>query len=294
MNKKYNQEDLPISISLEINPPVDADFEKLRKKIDSVSRFVDFVNVTSCPMGRLRPSAIASANFIQNKCGVKTVVNVTCRDNNLLGLASDLLGADILGIRNILAVTGDPAQSPSDSVFQTDVFRLIKLADDMNEGKTFSGKIARKTAFRIGCATPVPPSGSQGIYNRLMRKYESGASFCITQPIYSVNSLETFLEITESIKIDKIIGLMPLTNLKMAKYISKNVPGIYVPDQFLRALEQNKESAYEIGVAQIKEIIEKAGSRGLLRNISGIHFMFYNKGGELLDWAKNYLRSMNV
>jgi len=89
------------TVSLEINPPVDADFEKLKKRIDSIAGFIDFVNVTSCPMGKLRPSAVASAYFIQNRCGVKTVANITCRDSNLLGLASELLGADLLGIKNI-------------------------------------------------------------------------------------------------------------------------------------------------------------------------------------------------
>jgi len=278
------------TVSLEINPPVDADFEKLKKRIDSIAAFIDFVNVTSCPMGKLRPSAVASAYFIQNRCGVKTVANITCRDSNLLGLASELLGADLLGIKNILAVTGDPAQEPSDSVFQSDVFELIKLAADMNRGKTFAGKIAKKTSFKIGCATLVPPSSPEGIYRRLMRKREAGASFCITQPVYSIDSLEKFLNITESIKMDKIIGFMPFASLRMARYIDKNVPGINIPPDLMKQLAQEDENVYEIGIRHIKKIIHTSSERGLFEQVKGVHFMLYNKDTELLSWAKNYLK----
>jgi len=278
------------TVSLEINPPVDADFEKLKKRIDSIAGFIDFVNVTSCPMGKLRPSAVASAYFIQNRCGVKTVANITCRDSNLLGLASELLGADLLGIKNILAVTGDPAQEPSDSVFQSDVFELIKLAADMNRGETFAGKIARKTSFKIGCATLVPPSSPEGIYRRLMRKRDAGASFCITQPVYSVDSLEKFLKITESVKMDKIIGFMPFASLRMARYIDKNVPGINIPHNLMRQLEQDRENVHKIGIVHIKKIISEAKKKGLLEGISGVHFMLYGNDTELLSWAKNFLK----
>ena len=266
-----------IAITVEYNPPRGSQINL--SSIKEVSDIIDGVNVTDCPMASLRMNSIAASYVIQNEIGLPAIFNLTCRDRNVLALQSDLLGAWGLGLRSVLAIGGDAIKDvPERNVYHTNTYQLINLISNLNNGKNIDNQnIDSKTDFFIGVASNVYSKvNSNGIRNRLKRKYNAGSKFVVTQPIYSAESLDYFLEASKDIDILKIIGIFPVTNVKTALYLDKYVQGISIPKKLISRLETAKNPKIE-GFNFAESVIEKILSMGYGRYIKGIHLMRFNK-----------------
>ncbi len=266
-----------VVITVEYNPP--RGLQVNLSNIREVSNIIDGVNVTDCPMASLRMSSIVASYIIQNEIGLPTIFNLTCRDRNVLALQSDLLGAWSLGLRSVLAIGGDAIKNvPERNVYHTNTYQLIKLISNLNNGKNIDNQnIDSKTDFFIGVASNVYSKfNSNGIRNRLKRKCEIGSKFVITQPIYSIESLDYFLEASKDIDILKIIGIFPITNIKTALYLNKYVQGISIPKELISRLESAKDQKIE-GFRFEESVVEKIVKRGYAKEIKGMHLMRFNK-----------------
>ncbi|AHF98014.1 MAG: methylenetetrahydrofolate reductase [Desulfurella sp.] len=249
-------------LTIEFNPPKNTDIQKHILKLEPFKNIVDAINVTDSPMAKPRMNSIVSANFIKDIS--EPIFNLTCRDKNKIAIQSDLLAASALGLKNILAITGDPAKD-NDSVYKINVFELIKLIKNLNE--------QFNTGFFIGCASDIPKTNNiSSIESRLKRKSEIGAEFVITQPIFSKNDLERFLEASNNIKIHKIIGIMPIVSYQSALYLNNNVKGINIPKFILSkfenaSIEDFKLITFELHNKLLNDI------KNLLPYIDGLHIM---------------------
>ena len=229
---------------------------------------LDGINIHDCPMGNLRINSIAMATQVQNKLDIEAVPHFTCRDRSLLGTQADLLGAHTLGIRNILVTTGDPPKHgpyPSKAVYDYNAFELIRLIKKMNSGLDHNEKeFGGKTDFRIASTAMPTARNLERELERMKKKISAGADFFQTQVVY--DSIKTIGFLKEAKKLGKpiLIGVMPLKSVKMARFMSKNVEGIEVPEEVISRMENDGATGIEITCDFIQEIAEHA---------DGIHIM---------------------
>ncbi len=231
---------------------------------------VDAVNVPDGPRAQSRMGALLSGLMIEREVGIETVVHYACRDRNLLGMLSDLLGAAAAGLRNLLVVTGDPPKMgpypDATAVFDIDAIGLTNLVAQLNRGLD-PGKnpIGKPTRFVIGVGVnPAAPDPEREL-RRFAWKVEAGAEFAITQPVFDVEQLDRFLKATEGFKIPVIAGIWPLVSLRNAEFLANEVPGITVPEEILRrmrtASDRGKEAALAEGVAIGREMLKAVRGR---------------------------------
>jgi homocysteine S-methyltransferase len=252
-------------ITVELDPPHGMDISKIMEGSRALkSAGADAINLAENPLARVRISNIALGSMIQREIGVEVIPHITCRDRNLLGLQSDLMGASLLGIRNILAVTGDPArlgdQAGASSVYDLNSFELIKLINDLNRGVNAVGnQIGHGTGFTIGCAfNPNSPKIEVQI-ERLKKKIHSGADFVQTQPVYDPAVLETMLNQTSHLDIPILPGILPLVSERNCEYLHNEVPGIVIPDEIRKRMKgKGKEEGAREGIAIAREFISFA------------------------------------
>jgi 5,10-methylenetetrahydrofolate reductase len=262
--------------TLELDPPLNMNIEKLLENIKKYLSQADAINITDCPLASLRMSPIALSHIIQEKLNLETIFHITCRDRNLLALKAELLGAHALGVKNILALTGDHPEmgdhENASAVFDVDSTGLVKIIHELNEGNFSKNKKSDyKTNFSIGVAGNPGTANMEKEVSRLEEKVIAGASFIQTQPVFSIDVLEKFLDMTQHIKIPKIIGIMPLRSKKMVDYIDSNLSHIFIPENvrnrmFNAGLEEGICIAQEIA----KDIIT-------IKEVAGIHFFPMNK-----------------
>ena len=197
--------------------------------------------------------------------GIETVVHYTCRDRNMLGMMSDLLGAAAAGLRNVLLVSGDPpAAGPypdATAVFDIDSIGLTNLVHGLNRGlDPGGGSIGAPTEFVIGVAANHEAVDQEREVRRFRYKVDAGADFAVTQPVFDPVSLERFLERVSGGDIPVIAGIWPLLDLRNAEFLANEVPGVSVPaatvERMRRAQASGAEAALEEGVAIALEMIE--------------------------------------
>ncbi|HMI30522.1 MAG TPA: bifunctional homocysteine S-methyltransferase/methylenetetrahydrofolate reductase, partial [Candidatus Limnocylindrales bacterium] len=187
-------------VSVEVDPPRGARPKKMIEGAQFLkSAGVDVINVADSPMARVRMSSLALASMISQQVGVETILHFTCRDRNLMGIQSDLMGAHALGIRNILALTGDPPRAGdypnATAVFDVDSVGLIRVLKQLNAGTDLAGNsIGEPTRFLIGCAVNPASEDLPAELERFQKKIEAGAEFTMTQPLYELEPLTRFLE----------------------------------------------------------------------------------------------------
>ncbi|RQW83908.1 MAG: bifunctional homocysteine S-methyltransferase/methylenetetrahydrofolate reductase, partial [Geobacter sp.] len=215
----------------------------------------------------VRMGNIALAELIQREVGIEVIIHVTCRDRNLIGLQSELMGASLLGIRSILAVTGDPAsmgeQSGASSVFDLNSLGLIALLHDLNAGLNGTGNsIDRGTGFTIGAAFNPNVRNMESQVARLEKKLANGAQFVQTQPIFDLEKLDTMLQLTSSLPIPILPGILPLVSERNTEFLHNEVPGITVPEEIRNRMRgKGKEEGLREGLAIAREFIDAARSR---------------------------------
>lgn len=223
-------------MTAEIDAPLGLHYQPV---IDRVRRLielgVDAVQVTDNPGARVRMSSIAFAHLVQMETGMEVVLHFTCRDRNLLAIQSELMGAAALGLRWILALTGDPSsvgELPSaTSVFDVNSAGLVRILHGLNKGVTLAGTdITIPTNFSIGgSVNPAAPNLDLEIA-KLQEKIDSGVTFAQTQPVFDILLLERFAEKVKHLNIPILVGLLPLRDSRHAEYLHNEVPGTRIPD----------------------------------------------------------------
>jgi homocysteine S-methyltransferase len=233
---------------------------------------IDLVNVPDGPRATARMSALAVALLVQQHAGLEPILHYTCRDRNLLGMQSDLLGAHAMGIRNLLVVTGDPPRAgeypEATGVFDVDSIGLTNVVARLNRGLDIGGQsIGQPTAFHIGvAANPTAPDPDREM-RRFEYKVEAGAEFAITQPVYDVAALEAFLARIAHVRIPILAGLVPFESVRHAEFLANEVPGVRVPERLVERMRRtrSKEEARAEGLAIAREIAERL--RGLVQGV---------------------------
>jgi homocysteine S-methyltransferase len=223
---------------------------------------IDAINVPDGPRATARMSPMAMAVRVEREIGIETIIHYCCRDRNLLGMQSDLLGAHALGLRNVLIITGDPPKlgdyPDATAVFDVDSIGLMNMVTRLNRGLDVGGNaIGEPTAFYAGCGVnPGAPDLDREIA-RFEWKVDAGALFCVTQPVFDVDVLLSFLERTRHVHIPLIAGVWPLASFRNAEFMNNEVPGVNVPPEILERMRRadTKERARAEGVAIAQEAL---------------------------------------
>jgi methionine synthase / methylenetetrahydrofolate reductase (NADH) len=261
--------------TVEIVPPKGVDPAPMFDQVRALKAAgVDAVNVPDGPRAQSRMGALLSGLLIQREVGLEPVVHYACRDRNLLGMLSDLLGAAASGVRNLLIVTGDPPKMgpypDATAVFDIDSIGLTNLVNRLNRGLDPGGNaLGGTTRFVIGVGVnPASPDPEREL-KRFGWKAEAGAEFAMTQPVFDLDQLDRFLKRTESFGIPIIAGIWPLVSLRNAEFLANEVPGVTVPpailDRMRAASARGKEEGLAEGVRIAREMV--AAVRGRVRGI---------------------------
>ena len=261
-------------VSVELDPPKGINPTKIVKGAEYLAGVgVDAINIGDSPMARVRMSCIALAVLIQRQTSLDTIIHFTTRDRNLMALQSELLGAHALGIRNILALTGDPPRMGNypnaTGVWDVDAIGLIRILRQLNEGTDWAGNsIGRPAAFEIACAVNPVAEDLELELDRFQRKIEAGADFAMTQPLYDLEQLLSFLDRVGPSPIPLILGIMPLQSHKHAEFLHNELPGVTIPDAVRERMRQAGERGIAEGIAQAKEFLAEAQ-----QYVKGIYLM---------------------
>ena len=223
---------------------------------------VDAINVADSPMARVRMSAMTLCYLIQQEVGVETILHYTTRDRSLMGLQSELLGAHAAGVRNILALTGDPpslGEYPNSSaVYDVDSIGLIRIIDQMKKGADSAGaSIGREASFTIACAVDPTKPDLADEARRLKAKIAAGADFVMTQPIFDKQVWLDFLEVygAEELPIPVMIGILPLQSTKHAEFLHNEVPGITLTDAARERMRKAGSDGRREGILMAQELL---------------------------------------
>jgi homocysteine S-methyltransferase len=253
-------------VSVEILPPHSWDASAVVEPARMLKLAgVDAVSIVDSPRVRSRMGSLAAGSIIQREVGIEAVVHYTCRDKNMLGMISDLLGAAASGIRNILVVSGDPpTMGPypdSTAVFDIDSIGLTNVVQGLNRGLDPGGNsIGAPTEFVQGVAVNQGAVDRERELGRFAYKVEAGADFAITQPVFEVDALKRFLDDAGSVEIPILAGIWPLVSQRNAEFVANEMPGVVVPDAIVErmraAQSSGPEAAIEEGVAIALEMIE--------------------------------------
>ena len=260
--------------SVEIVPPRGVDTAKLEADAAALAKAgVDAINVPDGPRAQSRMGAIASSLIIERQ-GIEAVTHYACRDRNLLGMLSDLLGASALGLRNLLLITGDPPKMgpypDATAVFDIDAIGLTNLVKNLNRGlDPGNNPIGDPTRFAIGVGVnPVAIDPAHEL-KRFHWKVEAGAEYAITQPVFDPAQLEQFLDSIQDMRIPIIAGVWPLVSSRNAEFLANEVPGVTVPPEILARMrianEKSKEHALAEGISIAREALERV--RGAVQGV---------------------------
>lgn len=288
-------------VSIELDPPKGLNPAKI---LDGAAYLrslgLEFINIADSPMARVRMSCLALARLLRDQLEMESILHLTTRDRNLMALQSDLLGAHALGLRNILALTGDPLRAGNypnlTGVWDVDSVGLLRVARGMNEGHDAAGaSLGQPAGFFVGAALnlnmedvpidlerervrrkllnvtdgtehPHPSlSETELELHRLRHKLDAGAQYIMTQPIYSIEPLERFCQVFGEIRVPIVLGMIPLHSSKHAEYLHNEVPGIAIPDEVRARMREAGDHGRDVGIRLAHEIITEARGRGLIQ-----------------------------
>ena len=253
--------------SVEIVPPRGVDAARMLADVKKLKDAgVDAVNVPDGPRAQSRMGALLTSVILQQQVGIEAVTHYSCRDRNLLGMLSDLLGAAAIGLHNMLLVTGDPPKMgpypDATAVFDIDAIGLTNLVANLNRGLDPGGNpIGKPTSFVIGVGVNPAAMDLPHEIKRFEWKVEAGAEFAITQPVFDPAQLESFLKKVEHVRIPVVAGIWPLVSVRNAEFLANEVPGVTVPDSIIarmrKANDRSREHAVAEGIAIAREMLER-------------------------------------
>ncbi len=249
--------------SVEVLPAKGCDAAKTLESIKLLKENgVDAVNIPDGPRAQTRMSAQATAVLVEQQIGIEAVLHYCCRDRNLLGMMSDLLGAAALGLRNLLLITGDPPKMgpypDATAVFDIDAIGLTNMVNKLNHGLDLGNNpIGKPTSFTIGVGVNPGAVNLEEEIRRFEYKVEAGAQYAITQPVFDTEQLREFLDKIKHVRVPIVAGIWPLVSFRNAEFLHNEVPGVRVTPQILErmriASEKSKESARDEGIQIARE-----------------------------------------
>ena len=254
-------------VTVELDPPRGHNIEKLVQGAKLLAeRGVEVVDINDGSLGRVRMAVLATALLVREATGLDISMHFTCRDRNLMGIQGDLLGAHALGIRNILAMTGDPPRGGdyvnATAVFDVDAIGLARIVAGMNRGVDAAGNsIGEPTAFGIGVAVDPGAADRSREIDRLHAKIEAGAMWAQTQPVYDLEQLDGFLARMGPVSVPLIVGILPLHSFRHAEFLHNEVPGITIPDAVRARLRDAGDHALRVGIETAQAILTEVRRR---------------------------------
>lgn len=275
-------------ITAEVTPPKGGNPQRMLTVAQGLKGRVHGVNVTDGSRAVLRMSSLAACVLLQQQ-GIEAICQVTCRDRNVLGLQADLMGAQALGVLNILALTGDPLKAgdhpQARAVYDLESVRLLKLIQTLNEGQDYNHNPLLDGNLELFAGAAVDPQSASwsGLQKRFERKLEAGAQFFQSQLVTDFEQLEKFMtHIAAGCQKPILAGIFLLKSARNAVFIQKNVPGVHIPDTLIARLEQAQDPLQEgINIAAEQIVLAK----GLCQ---GVHLMAIKREDlipEILDRA---------
>lgn len=253
------------TIIVELDTPKHLDTDKFFrniKKLDDAN--IDAVTLADNSLATVRISNIAAASIIKQQYAIEPLVHITCRDRNLIGLQSHLLGLSLLGVNEILTITGDPSKighlPGASNVYDVNSKGLTEIALRFNKGINTDGDALKtKTNFNIAGAFDPNVKKLDGAIRRLEKKLESGMNYFITQPVYSAEKIKEVYEATKHLDAPFFIGIMPVTSYKNALFLHNEVPGIKLSDEILEqfeAVKNDKAKTKALSLELSKDLID--------------------------------------
>jgi homocysteine S-methyltransferase len=202
--------------------------------------------------------------LIEHQAGIETLLHYSCRDRNLLGIQSDLLGAHALGLRNLLLITGDPGRvgdyPDATAVFDVDSIGLTNVVSRLNHGCDIGGQaIGAPTAFHIGVSFNPAASNLDEEFRRFDYKVEAGAEFVLTRPIFDVSNFERVLKRLDAVRLPVVAGIFPFDSVRNAEFMANEVPGVRVPEPLMDRLRRadGHDAAAAEGILIAREIAQR-------------------------------------
>jgi methionine synthase I (cobalamin-dependent)/5,10-methylenetetrahydrofolate reductase len=252
---------------IEMVPPRGGDPSGVIRAVSELSRRgIDAVNIPDSPRASSRMSPLALAVLLERESGIETVLHYCCRDRNILGMQSDILGAHALGLRNILVITGDPIKTgdypDATAVFDIDSIGLTNVIHFLNRGRDIGGrKLDQPTSFLIGVGINPGAVDFEEEMKRFYWKVDAGAEFAVTQPVFEISLLERFIDYIDSrsMRIPVIAGVWPLVSLRNAEFMNNELPGVSVPEWIMKRMSETSkgEDAVKAGMEIASEILRK-------------------------------------
>ena len=256
--------------TIEITPPRSVVLDSMLAKVrECKNAGIDAINIPDGPRASSRISSLVSAIIIEKEIGIETILHYCCRDRNLIGMQSDILGGFAAGLKNYLIITGDPPKlgdyPGATAVFDIDAVGLTKVVHNLNRGSDIAGNfINPPTSILIGVGANPCAIDTEKELNHFLNKYNAGAEYAITQPVFSPEALINFIERAEKkgIQLPFVAGIWPLVSLKNALFLKNEVPGVYVPDSVIKIMEKakTKEDGIKYGIEIAHNIKDKIDS----------------------------------
>ncbi len=254
-------------VTVELDPPHGHNIEKLVQGAKLLKeRGVEIVDINDGSLGRIRMSVLPTAVLVREATGLDIIMHFTCRDRNLMGIQADLLGAHALGIRNILAIKGDPPRAGdyvnATAIFDVNAIGLIRIIRGMNGGLDATGNsIGEPTGFHVGAGLNPAAVDPDKELARLFRKVEAGARWAQTQPVYDPEVLDRFLSRAGRLPIPIIVGLLPLHSFRHAEFLHNEVPGITIPDAVRARMKDAGDRALRQGIEMAQALLQQIRAR---------------------------------
>ena len=252
------------TVIVELDPPRTLKYEIILQGARVLHKAgADAITMADNSLGITRMNNVALGYLVKEKVGLRPVIHISCRDKNLIGLQSELMGLYALGIDHVLALTGDPAkwgdQPGATSVYDLNSIKLVELIKQLNDGISFSGRnLDERTNFTIGVAfNPHVPRLEPQI-NRLRKKIAAGADFIMTQPIYDPKLAEAIHDALQEFDLPVFVGVMPLVSGRNAEFLHNEVPGIEIPEAIRQrmAVHDRGERAHQEGIAISRDVLD--------------------------------------
>ncbi len=261
-------------VSVEIDPPRGINPRKAIEGAAMLARSgADAINIGDSPMARVRMSALSLAVRIEREARIETIIHQTTRDRNLMALQADMLGAHALGIRTVIALTGDPPPdaSRSSTVWDVDAVGFIRVLRRLNEGIDFAGNsIGRPTDFFIAAAANTTAEDIELELSRVRAKLDAGCHMLMTQPVYELATIARFFERLGPVEVPVLAGVLPLMSSRHAEFIHNELAGVEVPDAARERMRAAGEAGADAGLAIAREHTEEVRT---LPFVSGIYVM---------------------
>ncbi len=287
------------TVIVELDPPRDLDIRKFMAGAEALKAAgADAVTMADNSLAVTRMSNLALGALVKDRVGIRPLVHIACRDRNLIGTQSHMMGLDALGIDHVLAVTGDPSRfgdlPDSSSVYDLTSFDMIRMIKQLNEGTAFSGKpLKEKASFVVGAAFNPNVKYLDKAVQRLERKIASGADYIMTQPVYDTALIGRIADATAHLSVPVFIGIMPLASGRNAEYLHNEVPGIQLSDEVRgRMAGLEGEAGRAEGVRIAEELLDAAMDR-----FNGIYlitpFLFYEMTAKLTRYVWSRAQQTN-